>query len=143
MSEDFKLPVSVLVVVHSTDGEVLLMSRVQPAGFWQSVTGSLEAGETPSDAARRELFEETGIEAVPVDRHHHIDFPISARWRARYAPEIDTNREHVFTLELPEPVAVTLDPAEHTDSAWVSRADALQRVFSPTNRAAIEAYVPG
>ena len=142
MSDRFKLPVSVLVVVYSRDGQVLLLSRVHPAGFWQSVTGSLEPGETPARAARRELAEETGILAVPVDRQRYADFPISARWRPRYAAEVDTNREHVFTLELAAPVNVTLDPAEHTDSVWTTRHEALGRVFSPTNRSAIEAFVP-
>jgi len=142
MSDAFKLPVSVLVVVYSRDGQVLLLSRVHPAGFWQSVTGSLEPGENPAGAARRELAEETGIVAMPTDRRQYTDFPISARWRPRYAAEVDTNREHVFTLELPVPVTATLDPAEHTDSVWVPRDEALERVFSPTNRSAIETFVP-
>jgi dATP pyrophosphohydrolase len=53
-----KLPRSVLVLVHTSDA-VLLLERLQPAGFWQSVTGSLEPGEDWEDAARRELEEET------------------------------------------------------------------------------------
>ncbi|HUH00249.1 MAG TPA: NUDIX domain-containing protein, partial [Gammaproteobacteria bacterium] len=56
-----KRPISVLVVVHTRSGEVLLLERIQPPGWWQSVTGSLEAGETPWDAAVRELHEETGM----------------------------------------------------------------------------------
>jgi ADP-ribose pyrophosphatase YjhB (NUDIX family) len=51
----------VLIVIYTDGGEFLLLERRRPAGFWQSVTGSLEWGEMPTRAARRELIEETGI----------------------------------------------------------------------------------
>ena len=58
-SKEFKRPESVLVLVDTLDGEVLMLNRVRPLGFWQSVTGSLKRGESPRGAAERELFEET------------------------------------------------------------------------------------
>ena len=141
MDSPFKIPVSVLVVIHTVDGQVLMLSRVHPSGFWQSVTGSLEPGETPQDAARRELFEETGIDATPVDRGRYVDFPISERWLPRYAPEVTTNREHEFSLRLAHELPVRLDPAEHVAARWVPRSEALELAFSPTNRAAIRRWV--
>lgn len=141
MSPPFKIPVSVLVVIHTVDGLVLMLSRVHPAGFWQSVTGSLEQGETPQDAACRELFEETGIDAMPVDRCRHVDFAISERWLPRYAPGVTSNREHEFSLELERAPPVRLDPAEHVAARWLSRGEALELAFSATNRAAIRRWV--
>ena len=60
----YKIPESVLVVIHTADLQVLLIERADRPGFWQSVTGSIDTlGEPFIDAARRELFEETGIVA--------------------------------------------------------------------------------
>ena len=59
----YKIPVSVLVLVHTADLQVLLLERADHPGFWQSVTGSQDAGETLLQTAQRELAEETGIVA--------------------------------------------------------------------------------
>ena len=49
----YKLPVSVLVVVHTAQLEVLLLERASRPGYWQSVTGSLDRLDEPLQAARR------------------------------------------------------------------------------------------
>src|SRR6266542_2523107 len=59
----YKLPVSVLVLVHTPDLQVLLLERADYPEHWQSVTGSQEEGETLEQTARRELREETRIDA--------------------------------------------------------------------------------
>ena len=46
-----------------TDLDVLLLERADFPGYWQSVTGSQEPGETLAETAARELAEETGIDA--------------------------------------------------------------------------------
>jgi dATP pyrophosphohydrolase len=56
-----KQPVSVLVVIHDPELNILLLERAAHPGYWQSVTGSLEGKESPRDAALREVAEETGI----------------------------------------------------------------------------------
>jgi dATP pyrophosphohydrolase len=135
----FKLPESVLVVVHTPALEVLLIERVANPGFWQSVTGSREQGDADlADTARRELREETGLdEGILTDWRLENRYEIWPQWRARYAPGVTHNLEHVFGFRVPQITVATLDPAEHTAQIWLPWQDAVLKVFSPTNRDAI------
>jgi dATP pyrophosphohydrolase len=140
MSEPLRRPESVLVVVYTKALEFLLLERVSPAGFWQSVTGSLQWDETPAQAAGRELLEETGLPPQGLrDAHRAQRFPILPQWRSRFAADVDSNLEHVWYLELPEVTAITLNPAEHSAFVWLGFEAALERVSSWTNRDAIAA----
>lgn len=134
----FKRPVSVLVVVYTTELDVLLICRREPQGFWQSVTGSLEAGEQPVDAAQRELREETGIIAPVIDHQTTRTFPIKKQWQKRYAPGVTENLEHEFSVQLDERCDVVLDPSEHTGFCWLPVIDAIAKVGSHSNRAALK-----
>ena len=139
----YKIPISTLVVVYTPDLEVLLIERADFPEHWQSVTGSQEPGETLAQTALRELREETGIDADAyggvVDWHMQNDFEIFKQWSGRYPPGTTHNTEHVFGLEVPLRVPVTLAPREHLRHAWLPWRDAAARCFSWTNRAAIEA----
>jgi dATP pyrophosphohydrolase len=136
-----KLPHSVLVVVHTASLEVLLLERASRAGFWQSVTGSLDRVDEPlAAAAAREVSEETGIDvaqgtltALPLAN----TFEIYARWRHRFAPGVTHNTEHVFGLALDARLPVRMSPQEHTAFAWVPWREAAQQCFSWSNRDAI------
>ena len=136
-----KIPVSALVIVHTPDLRVLLIERADAPGFWQSVTGSQEAGETLMATATRELMEETGIDAAHYgglrDWRMSNVYEIYPRWRHRYAPGITHNTEHVFALEVPEPVLVRLEPREHSASSWLAFDAAATKCFSWSNRDAI------
>jgi dihydroneopterin triphosphate diphosphatase len=136
----FKVPISVLVVIHTPDLQALLIERVRPAGQWQSVTGSLEPGESPLHAAVREVEEETGLlypASAFLDWQHTNRFRIRGPWRPMYAPDATHNVEHVFSLCIPEPVKVRLSPGEHTAQQWLPWRDAAQTAFSWSNREAI------
>jgi dATP pyrophosphohydrolase len=139
----YKRPESVLVVIYTLTGEVLLLERRQPPGYWQSVTGSLRWDETPEQAARRELGEETGLEAgdLLVDCGYKNRFEILPAWRARYAPDVHRNTEYVFSIQLPEPAPVNLNPAEHRQAQWLPARLAALRASSYTNQIAIERLV--
>lgn len=132
----FKTPVSALVLIHTADLQVLLLERADKAGFWQSVTGSLEGDETPRLAAIREVQEETGLDALAYnfqDWQVSNVYEIYPHWRYRYAPGVVENTEHLFGLELPSALAIKLAPKEHTRYEWVDWREAAKRVFSWTN----------
>ncbi|MEQ1916992.1 MAG: dihydroneopterin triphosphate diphosphatase [Gallionella sp.] len=150
---EYKRPVSVLVVIYTSSGqatspssvqtsdvEVLLLERADHLGYWQSVTGSVEAQEELAQTAAREVFEETGIVAAShelcdcrIENHYEI-YP---QWRHRYAPGVTQNVEHVFTLRLTHKTPVTLSVREHLQYGWWPWREAAERVFSPSNREAI------
>ena len=137
----FKTPVSALVLIHTEDLQVLIMERADKVGFWQSVTGSLEAGETPRQTAIREVLEETGLNAEQYalqDWQVTNTYEIYPHWRYRYAPNVTTNVEHQFALVLPSALPIRLAPDEHLQYAWVDWREAAQRVFSWTNVDAIK-----
>ena len=136
----YKLPVSVLVVIYTLDFEVLLLERADHPGFWQSVTGSQDEGESLCETAAREVFEETGLDAKHyslVDWQAQNIYEIYAKWQHRYAPGIRHNTEHVFGLELPCVLPVQLSLREHLSYKWLPWQEAAGLVFSPSNREAI------
>jgi dATP pyrophosphohydrolase len=135
-----KIPISVLVVVHTPDLQVLLLERADHPGYWQSVTGSQHEGESLEQTAVREINEETGLDARAYRltdwglQHRYEIFP---EWRWRYAPGVTHNTESVFALLLPQPVVPRIAPREHLQFAWLPWEQAAQRCFSWSNAAAI------
>ncbi|MDR2636713.1 MAG: dihydroneopterin triphosphate diphosphatase [Zoogloeaceae bacterium] len=144
----WKNPVSVLVVVYRLasggEPEILLLERAGHPGYWQSVTGSLEEKETPRMAARREVYEETGILAPDgdfLDWHWRREYDIFPEWRHRYAPGVTRNTEHVFSLAAANAARIRLSLAEHRAFQWLPPAAAIALCFSPSNREAIAALL--
>ena len=97
------------MVIYKANGEVLLIERADKANFWQSVTGSLDSiDEGLIQAAAREVLEETGVDvkSLPAsslqDMHHQIEYEIYPHWLHRYAPGVISNREHWFSLLVPD-----------------------------------------
>jgi dihydroneopterin triphosphate diphosphatase len=137
--QPYRRPESVLIVIHTDGGEFLLMERRRPAGFWQSVTGSLEWGESADAAARREVVEETGItQGVLVNLQWTQVYEILPAFGKVYAPGITRNLEHAFSLRLLQRVPVTLSASEHVGFRWVAGPEAVATVSSSTNRAVID-----
>ena len=142
----YKIPESVLVVIHSADLEVLLIERADHPGYWQSVTGSRDFPDEPlALTAAREVAEETGIlvggSAVPPGDLHDWQlsniYEIYPVWRHRYAPGVTQNTEHVFGLLVPREIPVTLAPREHLRYRWLPYREAADQCFSPSNAEAI------
>jgi len=138
----FKRPHSVLVVIFSQNGYVLMLERVQPENFWQSVTGSLRENESEIDAAMREVKEETGLSGNLIETDIENTFPIIPAWRKRYAPSVTHNHEKVFYLALESVCNIRLNQSEHVRYCWLPRDEAADKASSWTNREAILALVP-
>lgn len=135
-----KQPVSALVVIYDANLNVLLLERADHPGYWQSVTGSREGNEQLLETAMREAREETGLDARQYalsDWQTQNVYEIYPKWQHRYPPGTTHNTEHVFGLELPHQVAVQIAPREHLSYQWLAWQEAAEKVFSPSNRAAI------
>ncbi|HEX8957460.1 MAG TPA: dihydroneopterin triphosphate diphosphatase [Burkholderiaceae bacterium] len=149
MKSTYKIPESVLVVIHTAALDVLLIERADKPGYWQSVTGSKDSLEEDLfETAIRELREETGIvvggtgeHGVPrtalTDWELSNIYEIYPVWRHRYAPGVTHNTEHVFGLEVPAGMPVLLSPREHVDYVWLPYRDAADKCFSPSNAEAV------
>ncbi len=141
-SHPFKIPQSVLVVIHTPALEVLLIKRADAEDYWQSVTGSKDSlGEAFVETARREVLEETGIDCSPgavladqiQDWNLENVYEIYPRWRHRYAPGVIHNTEHLFALQVPAATPIRLSPREHTAYQWLPYTLAAEACFSPSN----------
>lgn len=137
----YKIPESVLVVIHTPDLQVLMLERADRPGFWQCVTGSKDALDEPiAETARREVQEETGIEASQgrlCDWGLANEYEIYPVWRHRYAPGVTRNTEHVFGLTVPAGTPVRLAPREHLQYRWLPWQEAADLCFSPSNAEAV------
>jgi dihydroneopterin triphosphate diphosphatase len=137
----YKIPISVLVVVHTAALDVLLMERAPWPGYWQSVTGSVDREDEPlAETAAREVREETGIDAARfglLDWNLENRFEIYRKWQSRYAPGVTHNTEHVFGLTVPERLPVRLEAKEHSAYVWLPWREAADKCFSWSNRDAI------
>jgi dATP pyrophosphohydrolase len=137
----YKRPQSVLVVIFTRGGEFLMLRRTSPRAFWQSVTGSLAPGESPRNAALREVREETGLDAgsALIDLKRSVLFPIVRAWRERYAPNVRFNREYWFALVLETRRLIRLNRQEHLEYRWLPAPRAAALASSWTNRDLIRA----
>lgn len=136
----YKIPVSVLVVIHTADLQVLLLERADHPGYWQSVTGSQDPGETLIQTTAREVFEETGLNVddyALTDWQTENRYEIYEEWRWRYEPGVRFNTEHVFGLRLPGIVPIRIAAREHLNFMWLPWQQAVDKVFSSSNADAI------
>ncbi|CCJ84128.1 Dihydroneopterin triphosphate pyrophosphohydolase type 2 [Cronobacter dublinensis 582] len=141
----YKRPVSVLVVIYAADTKrVLMLQRRDDPDFWQSVTGSLEDGETAPQAAAREVKEEVSIDVAReqltlMDCQRTVEFEIFSHLRHRYAPGVMRNTESWFCLALPTEREIVF--TEHLAYRWVDAASMAVLTKSWSNRQAIEEFV--
>ena len=131
-------PESVLVVVYTANADVLLLKRREPFSFWQSITGSLQPHENDDSAAARELLEETGLRGELVRTGACREFEIDPRWRHKYPAGVLTNREYEWRLLLPARQDIVICDREHSEFDWVPIDEAIEIVWSWTNKEALE-----
>ena len=136
---------SVLVVIYAKDtNRVLMLQRQDDPDFWQSVTGTIESGETPKNTAIRELWEEVRLEisensTALFDCKESIEFEIFPHFRYKYAPNVTHCHEHWFLLAVEQEFEPIL--SEHLAYQWVSPEQAIQMTKSSNNAEAIRKYI--
>ncbi|MGJ8682395.1 dihydroneopterin triphosphate diphosphatase [Paraglaciecola sp.] len=145
MTTNYRIPQSALTVVYNRSGQVLVMQRNDDPEFWQSVTGTLEQDELPIQTSIREVLEETGIDTQKHqyqvrDCQQTNTYPIRAMWQHRYPPNTPFNTEYVFAVEVDDHHEVIL--TEHSAFLWLDKEQAMEKVWSDTNREAIKLFVP-
>ncbi|MCG7534183.1 dihydroneopterin triphosphate diphosphatase [Pseudoalteromonas sp. OOF1S-7] len=131
-------PHSVLVVIYNNHHEFLLLQRADDPGFWQSVTGGIDPGESPAETAYRELKEETGIDAKALgltitDHQKCNQYIIREQWRHRYIAGASVNTEYVFSVCVPKGCEVRLAPGEHLAYQWLTQQHAAEQAWSSSN----------
>ena len=136
---------SVLVVIYAdSTHRVLMLQRQDDPDFWQSVTGTIESGETPKNTAIRELWEEVRLEisensTALFDCKESIEFEIFPHFRYKYAPNVTHCREYWFLLAMEQEFEPVL--SEHLAYQWVSPEQAIQMTKSSNNAEAIRKYI--
>jgi dATP pyrophosphohydrolase len=144
MNTQWRIPESALIVIYNDSGQVLMLQRNDDPLFWQSVTGTREVDETPMQTAQREVFEETGIDITAlsyqlIDCKQTNQYEIRQRWRHRYPPEAIVNTEYVFALQVSDKQNIIL--TEHSAFLWLSKEQAMEKAWSPSNKEAIQRFV--
>lgn len=124
--DGFNAKVSVAGCFVEQDGRILLLKRnaSRPqGGTFGAPSGKLEAGETQTEAAARELFEETGLAVRPEDL---------GNWRSFYVayPEY-TFTYSICRLPLPRRPEIRLRAGEHDEFLWATPAEALALKLIP------------
>ena len=147
-----RLPYQILIYIcrrptPDTREYLLLKRTAARGGFWQGVTGGVEAGESFTQAAHREVREETSyqefVHFMPLDFHY--SFPLDRpRWGHLYAPEVEVIHEECFGAEVSlghgEPI---LDPSEHDQYRWLDVQQALALLMWPENQEALRRFADG
>lgn len=140
---EHRIPMSVLVVVYTDDAQVLLLRRAKPFDFWQSVTGSLQHGESHGETASRELLEETGLTDEGALHYSGVSrqFVIDPRWQDRFAPGTVENVEFEWHYRLPTRADIKISDDEHSEFCWLPVSEAVEKVWSWTNRDALQRLI--
>ena len=128
-----------VLLLDEGEPRVLLLRRVPSRGaFWQIVTGRIEQGESPSEAAAREAMEETGkpLQVVPLDYRH--SFALGEDIPPRVV------EESAFAAFWKRGSEVRIDPKEHDSFRWLSLDEAVKTLrYTGLRRAALLAAAAG
>jgi 8-oxo-dGTP pyrophosphatase MutT (NUDIX family) len=121
------------VAVYARRGDRVLVIEHRRLKTWLPIGGELEAGETPLEAAKRELREETGIVAEFRPLVAALDGvpPGLIGYEEHLAGSKGLHLNFVFVAEVPVGAEVTPND-EFGAWRWITRAE-LERLESPLN----------
>jgi dATP pyrophosphohydrolase len=130
-----RLPHEVLVVVRRGGQFLVLRRSERQGGYWHCVAGGVERGETPADAAARELREETALDVAVVDLRRRYAYPLAEEPErlADYAPGVEEVVVDCFLADAPDEWEPALD-WEHVEYRWCSLDEAVELLRWPEPR---------
>jgi dATP pyrophosphohydrolase len=116
------------VLIHVRRGDEFLVAHRVPdgGGYWHTIAGGVEPGEEWEAAARRELREETGLEArelQPLGEFAYVREP----WESDPGLRVDVQ---AFLVDAEPGWEPELDD-EHDGYRWCSRDEAIELLFWP------------
>jgi 8-oxo-dGTP pyrophosphatase MutT (NUDIX family) len=116
------------VLIHVRRGDEFLVAHRAPdgGGYWHAIAGGVEPGEDWADAARRELREETGLDADTLEAFGGFSY-VPEAWENADAERVDVR---AFLVDVEPGWEPELDH-EHDDYRWCSRDDAMELLFWP------------
>ena len=131
-----------ILVFVRRGGEWLVLHRSErQGGYWHSVAGGVERGETNVEAAARELQEEVGLVAEPVDLRRELVY-VPEAWEPRSRAGDGPFRVACFVVDAPARWEPELD-WEHDEYRWCSTGDALELLYWPEPRDVLAAIASG
>ncbi len=117
--------------ITSADQDVLLLQVPARPGkheaFWQPITGGIEDGESPLQAALREIREETGLELTDTQLTE-----IATDLTVVISPELTISKT-LYTASTPD-TTITTNPHEHQAHQWLPPARVPEALFWDSNR---------
>ena len=132
-----RLPFEVFVIVRRGDSYLLLHRTPRGGAYWHGVAGALEAGESFAEATRRELEEETGLVAGPIEISEPYVYSLDEepQYRDLFPAGVEGVVVRPFLVDAPIDWEPTLN-VEHDDYRWCSREQALELLRWPDSKAA-------
>jgi 8-oxo-dGTP pyrophosphatase MutT (NUDIX family) len=134
-------------VARKRDTEVLILHRSpEQGGYWHVVAGGVEPGETASEAAERELHEETGLTArvfAGIEATEYV-YPLTeepAERQIQYDPSVVQVEVTCFRVTAPDDWEPDLD-WEHDDHRWCAPDEAFDALRWPATAQALRQLVP-
>ena len=126
-----RLPDEVFVVVRRGEEYLVVHRSPTGGGYWHGIAGGLEDGESYADAAARELYEETGFAAQPVEVAEPFVYSIAdePEYRLRF-PGVETITVGCFLVDVPHGWEPALND-EHDGYRWCSRDEAVELLYWP------------
>jgi lipoyl(octanoyl) transferase len=126
------------VMVHDDDRLLLLHRRPERGNFWQPITGGIEDGESPAEAARREVLEETGNRGEPEEIGITQSFMIESQFLSSRLGTPVIASEIGFAAEIDSRLPIRIDADEHDEFGWFTFAEAYERIRWSDDREALE-----
>ena len=126
------------IIEHIPTGKILLLRRNADAEFaadiWDDVGGRMRNFETPDDTLRREIYEETGIKDIEIQKPINV----SHYYRGEKKAENQMIVVNFWCKTMTKKVRLS---NEHSEFKWVLPEEALALIKDPSLLVSLKQYI--